>query len=57
MAAARGAAGHSGIAFGRQRRNHPTICSRVTNIAENSEVNTPILSVTANPLTGPEPSQ
>ena len=37
------------------RYSQETICSRVTRMAENSEVSTPILSVTANPLTGPEP--
>ena|SRR5947208_1357588 len=46
---------HSGIAFGLVRRTQVTICSRVTKIAENSEVKTPMLSVTAKPFTGPDP--
>src|SRR6185312_3244865 len=48
---------HSGISFGFQRLSQVTIRSRVTRIAENSEVRTPMLSVTANPFTGPDPSQ
>jgi hypothetical protein len=48
---------HSGIAFGFQRRSQVTISSLVTRIAENSDVNTPMLKVTANPFTGPEPNQ
>src|SRR6185369_13279862 len=48
---------HSGMTLGFQRRSQLTISKRVTRIAENSEVNTPMLSVTAKPLTGPEPSQ
>src|SRR6266568_9611160 len=46
---------HSGIAFGFNRRTQVTICSRVTRIAENSEVRTPMLRVTAKPFTGPDP--
>src|SRR6266702_2182574 len=46
-----------GIAFGFHSRNQVTISNRVTKIAEKSDVRTPILSVTANPFTGPEPSQ
>src|SRR5579862_4318941 len=48
---------HSGIAFGFNCRTQVTICSRVTRIAEKSEVRTPMLRVTANPFTGPDPSQ
>src|SRR6202043_1217191 len=46
-----------GMALGFHWRSQVTINSRVTNIAENSEVSTPMLSVTVNPFTGPEPSQ
>src|SRR5215469_6171664 len=49
--------GQIGIARGFHSRSQVTIKSRVTRIAENSDVNTPMLSVTAKPLTGPEPSQ
>src|SRR5207249_9117700 len=48
---------YRGIAFGLRRRSQVTICSRVTRIAENSEVKTPMLRVTAKPFTGPEPSE
>ena len=48
---------HSGISLGFQRRSQLTIWSRVTSMAENSEVKTPIDKVTANPLIGPDPSQ
>ena len=45
------------MALGFHSRSQVTINSRVTKIAENSEVRTPMLNVTAKPFTGPEPSQ
>ena len=45
------------MALGRLRSNHITIKSRVTKIAVKTDVAIPTISVTPNPLTGPEPRE